>query len=142
MASTRRQKRKLQSEINVVPYIDVMLVLLIVFMVAAPMLQQGVEVDLPNAPAKVIDRTQDEPLIVSIKKDGSFYLNVGGNPTKAQSLEDIADKTHKILKNKPETPVLVWGDQQVSYGVVVTVMSALQNAGAVGVGLVTENPKN
>jgi biopolymer transport protein TolR len=142
VASSRRQKRKLQSEINVVPYIDVMLVLLIVFMVAAPMLQQGVEVDLPKAPAQIIDQTKDEPLIVSVTKDGSFYLNVGGDPSKAQSLDDIADKTSKILKNKPDTPVLVWGDKQVSYGVVVTVMSALQNAGASGVGLVTENPKD
>lgn len=142
MASSRRQKRKLQSEINVVPYIDVMLVLLIVFMVAAPMLQQGVEVDLPKAPAQIIDQTKDEPLIVSVTKDGSLFLNVGGDPGKAQSLEEIADKTGKILKNKPDTPVLVWGDKQVSYGVVVTVMSALQNAGASGVGLVTENPKD
>jgi biopolymer transport protein TolR len=136
----RRQKRKPMSEINVVPYIDVMLVLLIIFMITAPMLMQGVEVELPEAPSDPIENQDEEPLIVSVKADGSYYINLGGEPDKAQGLDLIKDKVGKILKQKPKTPVLVWGDRAVQYGVVVTLMSELQEAGAKSVGLVTENP--
>jgi len=128
------------AEINVVPYIDVMLVLLIIFMITAPMLMQGVEVELPDAPSEPIANQDDEPLIVSIKPDGSYYINLGGDPEKPEKLEVITDKVGKILKAKPKTPVLVWGDEKVSYGVVVTLMAELQKAGAKNVGLVTENP--
>lgn len=134
----RRKKGKLIAEINVVPYIDVTLVLLIVFMVTAPLLMQGVEVDLPQAPAEPIDKQKDEPLIVSIKRDGSLYINLGGKPEAAVALEVITDRVDKILKQKPDTPVLVWGDENVPYGEVVKLMTALQGAGAPGVGLVTE----
>lgn len=135
-----RQRRKPIAEINVVPYIDVMLVLLIIFMITAPMLMQGVEVELPDAPSEPISNQDDEPLIVSIKADGSYYINLGANPEKPESLEVISDKVSKILKAKPKTPVLVWGDEKVSYGIVVTLMAELQTAGAKNVGLVTENP--
>jgi biopolymer transport protein TolR len=128
------------SEINVVPYIDVMLVLLIIFMITAPMLMQGVEVELPEAPSDPIDNQVDEPLIVSVKADGSYYISLGGEPDKAQELAVIKDKVGKILKQKPKTPILVWGDKAVQYGIVVTLMSELQGAGAKSVGLVTENP--
>jgi biopolymer transport protein TolR len=128
------------SEINVVPYIDVMLVLLIIFMITAPMLMQGVEVELPQAPSEPIQNQEDEPLIVSVKADGSYYINLGGEPDKPQELAVIKDKVGKILRAKPATPVLVWGDQKASYGIVVTLMSELQDAGAKTVGLVTENP--
>jgi len=128
------------SEINVVPYIDVMLVLLIIFMITAPMLMQGVEVELPQAPSEPIQNQEDEPLIVSVKADGSYYINLGGEPDKPQELAVIKDKVGKILRAKPTTPVLVWGDQKASYGIVVTLMSELQDAGAKTVGLVTENP--
>ena len=127
------------SEINVVPYIDVMLVLLIIFMITAPMLQQGVEVELPDAPSDPIDQ-QDEPLIISVKADGSYYLNLGGTPEQAQALDAIKDKVGKILTQKPKTPVLVWGDEKVPYGTVVVLMAKLQEAGAKSVGMVTENP--
>ena len=137
---SRKQKRKPVSEINVVPYIDVMLVLLIIFMITAPMLMQGVEVELPEAPAEPIDNQQDEPLIVSVKADGSYYLNLGATPDKAETLEVIKDKVGKVLKQKPKTPVLVWGDEKVPYGIVVVLMARLQEAGAKNVGLVTENP--
>jgi biopolymer transport protein TolR len=137
---SRKQKRKPVSEINVVPYIDVMLVLLIIFMITAPMLMQGVEVELPEAPAEPIDNQQDEPLIVSVKADGSYYLNLGGTPEKPETLEVIKDKVGKVLKHKPKTPVLVWGDEKVPYGIVVVLMARLQEAGAKNVGLVTENP--
>ena len=128
------------AEINVVPYIDVMLVLLIIFMVTAPMLMQGVEVELPEAPSEPIDNQDEEPLIVSIKADGSVYINLGGEPDKSQEIAAIKDKVSKILARKPGTPVLVWGDKSVDYGKVVTLMSELQDAGAKSVGMVTENP--
>ena len=136
----RKQKRKPVSEINVVPYIDVMLVLLIIFMITAPMLMQGVEVELPQSPSEPIDSQDEEPLIVSIKADGSYFINLGGTPEQPEKLEVIKDKVSKILKQKPKTPVLVWGDQKVSYGTVVVLMASLQEAGANSVGLVTENP--
>lgn len=136
----KHKRRKPLAEINVVPYIDVMLVLLIVFMVAAPMLMQGVKVDLPKAPALPVESQDEEPLIVSVKADGSFYLNLGKDEEKSQSLRVVKDKVSKILRRKPSTMVLVWGDQAVPYGDVVSLMTALQAAGAPSVGLVTESP--
>lgn len=128
------------SEINVVPYIDVMLVLLIIFMVTAPLLMQGVEVELPKASAEPVDNQQDEPVIVSIKADGSLYVNFGSEVERPVELNLIRDQVAKILRQKPETPILVWGDRRVPYGEVVELMAALQAAGAPDVGLVTENP--
>ncbi len=136
-----RQKKKPMAEINVVPYIDVMLVLLVVFMVTAPLLLQGVKVDLPQAPSTPMDSKQEEPLIVSIKKDGSYYLNLGADEKKAKPLADITNTVAKVLRQKPATPVLVWGDHSVDYGLVVGLMTELQKAGAPSVGLVTEPPR-
>jgi len=138
--SRRHKRRKPMSEINVVPYIDVMLVLLIIFMVTAPMLMQGVKVDLPEAPALPVGNQSDEPLIVSIKADGSYYINLGNDQETSQSLGVVQDKVSKILRRKPNTTVLVWGDKNVAYGSVVSLMAALQDAGAPSVGLVTESP--
>lgn len=129
------------AEINVVPYIDVMLVLLIIFMVTAPMIMQGVQVELPHAKAQPVPPQDDKPLIVSIKPDGSYYVDLG-TPEQAQaatSLEDIADRVGKVLRAKPETKVFVWGDRKVPYGDVVELMAALQTAGAESVGLVTDD---
>lgn len=134
----RKNKRKPLAEINVVPYIDVMLVLLVVFMITAPLLMQGVKVDLPQAPSEPFDGKDDEPLIVSVKKDGSFYLNLGNDQETAKPLAQIQDTVAKVLRQKPNTPVLVWGDTQVPYGEVVRAMTSLQTAGAASVGLVTE----
>lgn len=128
------------AEINVVPYIDVMLVLLIIFMVTAPMLMQGVKVELPKAPALPVGNQTDEPLIVSVKVDGSYYLNLGNDQEISKSLGVVQDKVSKIMRRKPDTTVLVWGDQSVPYGEVVRLMVALQAAGAPAVGLVTETP--
>ncbi len=136
-----KKKRKPLAEINVVPYIDVMLVLLVVFMVTAPLLMQGVKVDLPKAPSTPIDNKDDEPLIVSVKPDGSFYLNLGRDQKKARPLSEITNTVGKILRNKPQTPVLVWGDKTVPYGEVVALMTQLQSAGAESVGLVTDPPE-
>src|SRR5690606_12931051 len=107
-------------------------------MVTAPMLMQGVEVDLPQAPSEPIDEQDSEPLIVSIKKDGSYYLNLGGNQEQSRPLNEIKETVTKVLREKPSTPVLVWGDHTVGYGTVVTLMTELQSAGAPSVGLVTE----
>ncbi|ACR12539.1 protein TolR [Teredinibacter turnerae] len=136
------KKRKPMAEINVVPYIDVMLVLLVVFMVTAPLLMQGVKVDLPQAPSAPIDNKDDEPLIVSIKPDGTYYLKLGDKPETAKPLPEITSMVGKVLRQKPATPVLVWGDAKVEYGIVVALMTQLQAAGAPSVGLVTEPPVN
>ena len=134
------RKRRAVADINVVPYIDVMLVLLIIFMVTAPMLMQGVKVDLPDAAAEPVDNQDSEPLIVSVSVDGEFYLNVGGNEKQALELATVKQRVAAVLRRSPDKPVLVWGDQGVAYGSVVTLMTALQEAGASSVGLVTEEP--
>jgi len=131
-------KRKRFAEINVVPYIDVMLVLLIIFMVTAPLLTQGVQVDLPDAPAKPLEASDAEPLVVSIKANGELYINLERDKDTALPIEEIQKKVQAVLNRKPETPVLVWGDSNVPYGHVVTLMSNLQAAGAPSVGLVTD----
>ncbi|MBA6413186.1 protein TolR [Parahaliea sp. F7430] len=128
------------AEINVVPYIDVMLVLLIIFMVTAPMLMQGVKVDLPEANAAPVDNQDSEPLIVSIDAQGQLFLNLG-DEKQVLSLATIRDRVGVVMRRSPEKPVLVWGDRAVAYGEVVTLMAALQEAGAPSVGLVTENPE-
>ena len=129
------------AEINVVPYIDVMLVLLIIFMVTAPMIMQGVQVELPHAKAKPVPPEDDKPLIVSIKADGTYYVELGTKEQAqtATNLTDIAERVGKVLSAKPETKVFVWGDRKVPYGDVVELMAALQNAGAESVGLVTDD---
>ena len=143
MSFKKSKKRKLVAEINVVPYIDVMLVLLIVFMVTAPLLMQGVKVDLPQATSSPLEEKDKEALVISIKGDGSYYLDIGHDNKgehKAETLNIIIDKVGKVLREQPETPVLVWGDTSVDYGVVVNLMAELQGAGAGSVGLVTEPP--
>ena len=133
-------KRKLVAEINVVPYIDVTLVILVVFLITAPLLTQGVKVELPDANSAPLDKKQQEPLIVSIKADGSYWIDLEGKNT-PQSLLVIKERVSKVLRQKPQTPILVWGDTNVDYGSVVNLMSELQLAGAPSVGLVTEPPK-
>ena len=134
------RRRRMLAEINVVPYIDVMLVLLVIFMVTAPMLMQGVEVDLPDADAAPVKDQDAEPLIVSINDRGELFLNLGANEKQALELATIRERVAAVLRRTPEKPVLVWGDQRVAYGDVVVVMAALQEAGAPTVGLVTESP--
>jgi biopolymer transport protein TolR len=134
-------RRKPVSEINVVPYIDVMLVLLVVFMITAPMMTAGVKVDLPDADAKPMELPKDEEfIIVSVNGAGQYYLSVGGDTQQPKPMEEIADMVGKIKRNAPQTPVLMEGDHQVEYGRVVQMMVALQKAGVNDVGLVTESP--
>ena len=134
------RRRRMLAEINVVPYIDVMLVLLVIFMVTAPMLMQGVEVDLPDAHAAPVKDQDAEPLIVSINDRGQLFLNLGADEKQALELATIRQRVAAVLRRTPDKPVLVWGDQKVAYGNVVMVMTALQEAGAPTVGLVTESP--
>ncbi|GIX29809.1 MAG: protein TolR [Porticoccaceae bacterium] len=131
-------RRRLVAEINVVPYIDVMLVLLVIFMVTAPLLMQGVEVDLPDAPAAPVEPREREPVIVAVKADGTYQIDLGQGGYHATTLEEIRERVAKVLAQVPDTQVLVWGDEGARYGVVVELMAALQAAGAPRVGLVTE----
>ncbi|GMU46416.1 MAG: biopolymer transport protein ExbD [Porticoccaceae bacterium] len=133
-----KRKRGLVAEINVVPYIDVMLVLLIVFMVTAPMLTTGVKVDLPQAVSAPVE--EKEPIEIAIDKEGAYHLDLGNGKSQPDALESIVDKVAKVLREKPDTPVLVRGDRDVDYGSVVALMAQLQTAGVKGVGLVTEPP--
>ena len=133
------QKRKLIAEINVVPYIDVMLVLLIIFMVTAPLLTQGIKVDLPKAGAEPIrDVPNQPPLVVSIDAVGNLYITVGDDEDKPVSGKEIVARTGAVLRNRPQTPVLVKADRAVEYGFVVGAMVLLQRAGADNVGFVTD----
>jgi len=133
------QKRKLMAEINVVPYIDVMLVLLIIFMVTAPLLTQGVDVELPKAGAEPIpDVPNHPPLIVSVDRAGNLYISVGDDSDEPASSADIVSRTSALLRQRPETPVLVKADRAVPYGNVVGAMVLLQQAGAQTVGFITD----
>ena len=129
------------SEINVVPYIDVMLVLLIIFMVTAPLITQGVKVELPQADAEPLSEESEEPLIISVNREGALYLNVGDNKGDPLKDEALMVRVAAVLKNKPKTPVMVRGDSQVDYGRVVHAMVLAQAAGAPSVGLITEPPE-
>jgi biopolymer transport protein TolR len=133
------QKRKLMAEINVVPYIDVMLVLLVIFMVTAPLLTQGIEVELPKANAEPIESVVDhEPLVLSVDADGNLYINAGDNEDQPQAGTEIVRRVTIILNEKPETPVFVKADRAVSYGNVVGAMVVLQQSGAQNIGFVTD----
>lgn len=136
----RRQKksRKLNAEINVVPYIDVMMVLLVIFMITAPMLTQGVSVELPQAGADPVDTQDNEPVIVTVDKEGNYYIDVGGDPAEAVSEEVVFERISKVLATNPKKLLLVRGDKGVDYEAVVVLMTLLQDAGAPSVGLVTE----
>ena len=128
-------------EINVVPYIDVMLVLLIIFMITAPLLTQGIKVDLPKAKAETLSAHNNlEPLVLSVDARGRLYLNVGANPQ--QPLDDATAlaRATAALRRSPQRVVLVKGDRAVPYGRVVTAMVLLQQAGASKLGFLTEPP--
>jgi biopolymer transport protein TolR len=135
-----RRRRRLMGEINVVPYIDVMLVLLIIFMVTAPLLTQGIQVDLPRAAAQPVDPREDPPLVLSIDAAGRFYLSVGDDKDKPLAAERVASLAGIVLRRKPATPVLVKADQKVPYGRVVEAMVLLQQAGAAKIGFLTDPP--
>ncbi|MCH8158495.1 MAG: protein TolR [Proteobacteria bacterium] len=133
------QKRKLMSEINVVPYIDVMLVLLVIFMVTAPMLTQGIKVDLPKANSEPIDDVPNhQPLVLSVDAEGNLYINVGDDEDQPASGKEVIARVGAVLRNRPETPILVKADRAVPYGYVVGAMVVLQQGGAEHIGFVTD----
>jgi biopolymer transport protein TolR len=135
------RRRRLMSEINVVPYIDVMLVLLIIFMITAPLLKEGVKVDLPDAGAKPLDAdllAKHQPLVVTIDARGRLYINFGQNQDQPVSEATVSARTAALLRRDPQTPVLVQADTTVAYGTVVRAMVLLQRAGATKVGFLTD----
>ena len=137
------RRRKLMGEINVVPYIDVMLVLLVIFMITAPLLKEGVKVDLPDAGAKPLDPeflAKHEPLILTIDSRGRLYINFGQSQDKPASEATVSARTSALLRRDPQTPVLVKADTTVPYGTVVSAMVLLQKAGASKVGFLTDPP--
>lgn len=136
----RRGKRRVMSEINVVPYIDVMLVLLIIFMITAPLLAQGVKVDLPHASAETL-QTPETPVVLTVTADGKYFLNIGAHPDQPISKELVVATVRAVLNLKPKTQVLVRGDKNASYNSVLIGMTLLQAAGAPSVGLET-NPND
>lgn len=135
------KKRRLMGDINVVPYIDVMLVLLVIFMITAPMLSQGVKVDLPQASSQPIPQDDREPLVVSVDASGAYYLSLGHDPQSALDTVDLLTQLDSVLRAQPGVPVYVKGDRNVAYGKVVELMALIQSAGVPSVGLMTEAPE-
>ena len=135
-------RRRPMSEINVVPYIDVMLVLLVIFMATAPILMQGVDVDLPQADAEPMSTEEDDPLVISMNGDGQIFLNIGmrreTDTGRRVTIFSLAEQAGKIIRARPDVPVYVRADAGLPYGDVIDVMTVLQEAGAVSVGLVTD----
>ncbi len=130
-------------EINVVPYIDVMLVLLVIFMVTAPLLTQGIEVDLPKAAAEPLKQEllkDTEPLVLSIDAEGRYFLSVGDDKDAPITADEVLRLAGAVLRRNAETPVLLNADQRVPYGDVVGAMVLLQEAGAPRIGFLTEPP--
>lgn len=132
------KRRKPMSEINVVPYIDVMLVLLVIFMITAPLLTKGVEVDLPETSAEPMPQNPNEPIVLTVDRKGNYYLNIGDAPDKPIKHDKLKQLVSAVLKRKPDTPVLVRGDGKAEYQQIITAMSVLKSAGVPKVGLVTE----
>ncbi|MHB1949169.1 MAG: protein TolR [Gammaproteobacteria bacterium] len=137
----QRNTRRPMSEINVVPFIDVMLVLLVIFMITTPLLTQGVKVELPKTEAKALPPQQKEPLIVSVDATGNYYLNIASKPNQpitAQVLSNLVSEQLAPTQNGEQRPVLVRGDKNANYGKVIEAMALLQQAGAKSVGLITQ----
>ena len=141
MLIEKRSNRRLMNQINVVPYIDVMLVLLIIFMITAPLLTQGITVELPRAAAEALDPEllrDNEPVVLSIDRDGQWYLNIGDNVETPIDDQTVIERTSAVIRRNAQTPILVKADQAVPYGRVVTGMVLLQQAGAAKIGFLTD----
>ena len=132
------RKRKQIAEINVVPYIDVMLVLLIIFMVTAPLLTQGVQISLPKVNSKVIPASPIEPLVVSLDKEGLIYLDIGQKANEPIKIQTLVNRVVAVLRYQPATKVFLKADAKVSYGKVIEIMASLQVAGVNDVGMITD----
>ncbi|MBQ4245850.1 MAG: protein TolR [Succinivibrio sp.] len=138
MQGARNRKKRAVAEINVVPYIDVMLVLLVIFIATAPVVMQGVTVDLPQAEAEAMNEDQLTPIIAVVDKVGQFYVTIDTSTEKMGSLDDLTSYVASQLQKDPSRPVVVQGDAQVAYDNVIQLMNALKKSGVKSVGLVTE----
>ena len=140
----KRGSRSPIAEINVVPFIDVMLVLLVIFMITTPLLTQGVKIDLPKTEAKALPPDQKEPLIVTVDATGNFYLNIANKPTQPITARVLSNLVTTQLSGdaSQQRPVLVRGDKNANYGKIVEAMVLLQQAGAKSVGLITQSKPN
>ena len=136
-----RKRRPPMSEINVVPYIDVMLVLLVIFMITAPLLTQGVKVELPQADAEPMQHQEREPVVVTVDRAGNLYIDVGSGKNQPVGADTLQQRVGAVLRQQPKTQILVRGDRGVDYGLVVEAMVLLQGAGAPSIGLITEPPE-
>lgn len=134
--------RRLISEINVVPYIDVMLVLLVIFMITAPLLSQGILIDLPDVPADPLTDALDDPLVLSVDREGQFYLNLGGDAQTPLDEQTVLDRAAAIMRRRAETPIYVRGDEGAAHGRVMRGFALLKQAGAGQVMLVTDVPQS
>jgi len=135
----KQRKKRVISQINVVPYIDVMLVLLVIFMVTAPLLQQGVAVDLPTAQAQALPTKEKEAVVVSINREGNYFLNTACAPNAPLCASELKAQIIQIVQNDPLRKIVVKGDKNVDYGKVVAMMVLLQQSGVPNVGLLTQN---
>lgn len=138
------RKRRPLAEINMVPYIDVMLVLLVIFMITTPILTQGVNVRLPEAAANTIASRQKDPIIVSIDSHGNYFLNIAKEPSRPIRTQDLVTQVASVLQlanqHNEKQEIYVKGDQKVTYGKIVQMMVLLQDVGANSIGLMTQNP--
>ena len=138
MSRAKQKTRRPMAEINVVPYIDVMLVLLVIFMITAPLLTEGVKVDLPQADANPIDSDALRPIVFTVDAGGQYYVTYDDDKSQPLDSEELLLKASALIKHNPKAPVLVKGDKDVIYARVVGLMVLLQQAGASGVGLLTD----
>jgi biopolymer transport protein TolR len=137
MSFRRHKRRKLKSDINVVPYIDVMLVLLIIFMVTAPLLNLGVDIELPQADAKPLEQEKKDPVIVEITADGRYFLTLEGAPSEEIDAATLEAKVAAFMRQNPKASVFIAGDHRVDYGAVMNGMALLQRAGVPRVGMMS-----
>ncbi len=139
--SRQKKRRRPMAEINVVPYIDVMLVLLVIFMITAPLLTQGVKVDLPQADSEPLPSEVDDPVVVSVNSQGEMFIDVGEAKDQPVDADTLVTRIAAVMAYKPKTPIMVKGDRNVDYGRVVEAMVLIKRAGVPNVGLVTETPE-
>lgn len=140
MAGNNFKRGQAMSEMNVVPFIDIMLVLLIVFMITTPVINESVKVDLPKAAAEKIEVTSDTPiLIISVNADEKVFLSLNGAPIKVNSIDDLKVSLNKEIQTSPDAQLFLRGDKGVSYGVIMNVMTSLKNSGLKNIGLMTES---
>jgi biopolymer transport protein TolR len=138
----QRKRRRPVAEINVVPYIDVMLVLLIIFMVTAPIVSQGVKVELPQGNAESLPPDSKPPIVASIDAAGQYFLNTGSSSNSdVMDLEQVSTEVGALIQLEPLRPVVVKADRTIPYESVIQLMISLQGAGVPAVGLMTDSPK-